>query len=132
MYKRKNFPFKCVICGKESFGGRNRKFCSKKCQFEWTGKRSAWKGLPTGTVGAIQELRVAVDLLKRGYEVFRPLSPSCSCDLLVLKDGGIKKIEVRTAYERKYDNKLFYPNNNIKAEYLALALPDKIIYKPEF
>jgi len=124
------FIFKCIVCGIETNGARGQKFCSDKCRAEYMGKRSSWKGLATGTVGAIQELRVSVDLLSKGYEVFRALSPSCSCDLLALKDKKLVKIEVRTAYENKI-GKLTYPKERIKAEHLALALPNRIIYEPE-
>lgn len=39
------------------------------------------------TKGALLELKVAIDLTKRGYEIFRPISPSASCDLLALEAG---------------------------------------------
>jgi hypothetical protein len=54
--------------------------------------------VPTGTVGAVAELLVAADLLKRGYEVFRAVSQACSCDLAVLKNGALLRVEVRTGY----------------------------------
>lgn len=59
--------------------------------------------LSSGTVGAVSELVVCADLLKRGYEVFRAVSPSCSCDLAILKEGKLHRVEVRTAttYEKK-------------------------------
>ena len=56
-------------------------------------------GLPTGTVGAISELLVAGDLLKKGYGVFRSVSPSCYCDILAIKNGEISEVEVRTGYK---------------------------------
>jgi hypothetical protein len=64
--------------------------------------------LPTGTVGAIAELAVAVDLMDRGYEVFRALSPSCSCDLAVLMNGTLIRIEVRSGYLRNASTKLLF------------------------
>jgi hypothetical protein len=51
-----------------------------------------------GTVGAIAELAVAVDLMERGYDVFRAVSPACSCDLAVLSGGELLRIEVRTGH----------------------------------
>lgn len=59
---------------------------------------SQYPGLPTGTVGAINELRVSVDLMARGYAVFRALSPSCPCDLAILKDDNLIRVEVKTGY----------------------------------
>lgn len=52
--------------------------------------------ISSSTVGAVGELRVAADLLTKGFEVFRALSPTCSCDLLAMKDGRIIRIECRT------------------------------------
>jgi hypothetical protein len=47
-------------------------------------------------VGAIGELIVAADLLKKGYHVFRSCSPSCPCDLAILKDEKLFRVEVKT------------------------------------
>jgi hypothetical protein len=108
-----------------------QKYCSKKCR----AKHSVWvlqrpyPGMSTGTIGAIGELRVCVDLLTKGYEVFRAVSPSCSCDLLVYKEGVATRIEVRTAYRTKSGN-VYHPNQHIRAETLAAVLPDVIIYEP--
>ena len=62
--------------------------------------------LSTATKGAIAELCVATDLMKKGYAVFRALSPNCFCDLVVYKDGISFYIEVRTGYESKLTKKL--------------------------
>ena len=37
----------------------------------------------TGDIGAMHEMMVATDLLRRGWEVFRSVSPSSSCDLVI-------------------------------------------------
>jgi hypothetical protein len=53
----------------------------------------------SGTIGAINELYVSSDLMARGLSVFRALSPSCKCDLIVmLANGDIKKVEVKTGH----------------------------------
>ena len=52
--------------------------------------------LSTGTKGALSELLVAADLMAKGYEVFRALSPSCSCDLIANNGKGLLRIECRT------------------------------------
>lgn len=91
--------------------------------------RSAYPGLATGTVGAIGELRVCVDLLAKGYEVFRAVSPSCSCDLLVLKSGVVTRIEVRTSY-RTRSGKVYYPTHNVRADIIAAVLGDELSYNP--
>ena len=126
----KLIPYTCVVCNKSGQGRLGRRYCSNECRDKWNNRRSQYNGLATATVGAIQELRVAADLLKKGYEVFRALSPSCSCDLLIKKNNRSVGVEVRTAYQRK-DGHLYYTKSKIRAEYLALALPDNIIYKPK-
>ena len=40
------------------------------------------KQVSPATRGAIAELRVATDLLARGYHVFRSVSPASPCDLI--------------------------------------------------
>lgn len=70
----------------------------EKLRAEWAGaaKPAGW-AIPASTVGAMNELLVASDLLRRGYEVYRAMSPAASCDLLVLRDGVLAgRVEVRT------------------------------------
>lgn len=88
--------------------------------------------IPTGTVGAIGELRVAIDLLSKKYEVFKALSPSCSCDLAILKNGKLKTIEVRTGNEIMLRSSEKYKKKYVKAEILAIVdyANEKIIYYP--
>ena len=59
-------------------------------------KRSMEPSSFRSTRGAISELTVSANLMARGYEVFRALSPSASCDLIALKDGEVLRVEVRT------------------------------------
>lgn len=129
-YKR-SFSNNCKVCSVGFVGRNNQIYCSKICQEKIYKYQSEFKNIPTGTVGAIQELRVGIDLLGRGYEVFRALSPSCSCDLLAKKDGNEITIEVRTGYLR-HNGKLTYPNIGIRASVLAVVLPGgEIVYNPK-
>jgi len=115
-----------------------RKFCSPKCSDAyWKGKYlelNPFKGKTSATTGAISELRACVDLLAKGYDVFRALSPNCPCDLAVLKDNKLLRIEVRTGHVST-SGKLYRTKgkgdeiNNI--DIYAWVLPDRIIYEPE-
>ena len=88
--------------------------------------------LPTGTTGAIQELRVAADLLIRGYAVFRSLSPACSCDLAVIKDKKLIRIEVASAYILKTGKAYFAKHNKDLYDIMALVFKDgRIEYRPD-
>ena len=114
-----------------------QRFCSKKCRndsnYNRYFTRSAYKanGISTGTVGAISDLRVCVDLLTKGYAVFRALSQSCPCDLAILKDGRLLTIESRTGTENKETGTINWSKAHFKSDHFAVVLPDRIFYDPE-
>lgn len=113
------------------------KYCSKECREEnrrlkyVSVNKPIYDSICTGTVGAIHELLVSVDLLKRGFDVFRSLSPSCSCDLAILKNRKLIKVEVTTG-KYSVSGKLFYPpKKDIKYDLLAVVVKHgDIIYLP--
>ena len=73
---------------------------------------SGEQALPSGTVGAMSELVASVDLLSRGYEVFRAVSSACSCDLIALGDDRKPlRIEVRTGRRSLTSGMLHFPRN---------------------
>lgn len=48
----------------------------------------------------MNELVAAADLMRKGYHVFRALSPSCPCDLIIYHGEDperVVRVEVRTA-----------------------------------
>jgi len=49
----------------------------------------------TSDKGSIGELRVAADLILKGYNVFYPASSTSPFDLLVYKDGEYKRLQVK-------------------------------------
>jgi len=126
----------CKNCGKPILS-QGSKYCSYECRSALARKKyheaNPFKGTSSATTGAISELRVAVDLMIKGYNVFRSLSPSCPCDLAVLREGVLLKIEVRTAH-RSTTGKLYNLKssrddvNNI--DHYAWVTGDEIIYEP--
>lgn len=127
---------KCVVCQQQRPYRYKRwgKCCSYNCKEKLREQQAALNGtvlLAAGTVGAISELRAAADLLSKGYEVFRALSPSCSCDLAILRNSHIIRVEVRTGQLGKNG---IVPKGQMnqmhRADILALVLPDKIVYHP--
>ena len=128
---------RCVRCNKILEGRRANwsvvKYCDRFCRIEYEKERYRSLNpkpiLPTATTGAINELRVAIDLLGKKYEVFRSLSPACSCDLAILKNKKLLRIEVRTAYKLP-SGRVTCPMYSFKADILAKVLDDKIIYEP--
>lgn len=108
----------CRGCGNE-FTSTNgmQSYCKKKCQRDAAIKRAKVKSLrrdflddaiPTGTIGAIHELVVCADLMRKGFHVFRAQSPSCPCDLIYMKGKELVRVEVRTGH-RLEGGRLSYP-----------------------
>lgn len=79
-----------------------RIYCSPKCQ-RIRNKRVARALNPgpvqrcTSDTGALSELLVCADLMKRGFEVFRAVSPAATCDMVVLSGKSTLRIQVKTA-----------------------------------
>lgn len=102
----------------------NQKTCSKKCRKEYyLPSIKNYKDIPSSTTGSISELIAAIDLMRKGYSVFRALSSACYCDLIAIETKEKKKleIEVRTGYKSK-EGKISFPkklsqydNGNITA-----------------
>lgn len=135
-----------MLCGKfisEQQQRHHAKYCSRDCLAEAQSQRyhKAQKlkyhedSIPTSashaTIGVISELRVTMDLLKRGYEVYKALNPSCTYgDLTVLRDHKLLRIEVRTAHRTATGKIYNYMSTKKDYDILALVLPDEIIYEP--
>lgn len=118
----------CLNCKKVFYSSvHNQKYCSKICCDE----RSAAKdgggigrryGLTTGQVGALSELIVCADLIRKGYEVFRAVSQHCSCDLTILKDGKLQRVEVRTGYRLRSGKASSLPTTKDQGRYDLFAI----------
>ena len=128
----------CINCGREISPAKVRrtrgtaKYCGPSCQNEhwkkqYAGQNTLWN-LPSGTVGAINELRVSVDLLVKGYSVFRALSPNCPCDLVLLFGRRVFRVEVTTGH-RTSTGRLTWPiKDGTRFDVLAVVLPESIVY----
>lgn len=128
----------CDICGK-LYKARVpfQKYCCLGCRYQARndGYTKHCSGLSPGTVGALSELKVATDLLEKGYEVFRSLSPACSCDLAVLKDGKLLRVEVTTG--NLVGGKLYSPKTKGQEAYFDIlaivnGFNNEITYRGEF
>jgi hypothetical protein len=135
---KESFYVSCSVCGKSFLTNRNdRKYCKGKCREDfWRARnvnlRQPTLKLATGTIGALSELIVCSDLLQRGYEVFRAVSPSCSTDLIASKNDNIFKVEVRTG-RYNASKKLYYANQNVRSHVVAVVtlVDKKIWYIPD-
>lgn len=110
------FKKQCIVCKTDYESVQPHSiFCSVGCrnqngQERWG--RTGDNSIPTGTVGAISEILVSAYLMKRGYSVFRALSPSCMCDLIIFKDNIFNRIEVRTGYKSLVTGNISFPGKD--------------------
>lgn len=88
--------------------------------------------LNPSTIGGISELKVACELLSKGYELFRPLVDNASCDFIILKNGEMRRVEVKTAHH-KTNGEIQRPSglDPTRFDILACVLPEGIAYEPE-
>ena len=111
------------------------RFCSNICRNTYQTKltgRYADKTISSATVGAISEMEVSSDLMKKGFAVFRALSPSCFCDLIACKNGYILRIEVTTGYQAENNRLSHAKKHNIdKLDIIAIYVRNisKIFYE---
>ena len=101
----------CDQCGEvyERATVRQR-FCGPRCSTAYHESQSKipaytpayGDGLPFPTKGALSELRACVDLLGRGFHVYRSMSPSSPWDLVVaIPSGRMLRVEVKSAVVNK-------------------------------
>ena len=132
--KASHGPFKCATCGKtHDWSSHWRKYCSYECRHAAKKKlNSASRDfkLPSSTVGTINELLVAADLLQRGFQVFRALSPSCDCDLAVLIGKRLVRLEVTTGVQCQNGNASFARHDPGRYDAIAIMVSNAIRYTP--
>lgn len=127
----------CKRCNIEFKDYTNKQYCSKKC------RRDSYKdvkgiilteeNLCPSSKGTLNELRVALDLISKGFYVFRSLSPNSPCDLVAIKKEKTLLIEVKTL-QYTVDGKYVcskITNKNGRFDIAAYAGKNTIIYKPE-
>jgi len=129
----------CRQCGdalSEQQKRRHSKYCSLECRRSGAARlyreanpsSTRTLGIAPSTIGAIGELLVSADLLKRGYNVFRSLSASADCDLVILTCRKLYRIEVTTGCKTR-GGKLMYPEHDgHKYDILAVVVGNGITY----
>ncbi|MCI0528347.1 MAG: hypothetical protein L0Y56_12980 [Nitrospira sp.] len=81
--------------------------------------------------GTFHEMKVVIDLMRRGYEVYRAVSGGAPCDFVAVKDGKAIRVEVTTGH--RYKTKLNHPPKDPnKFDVLAIVEHDGwITYRPD-
>lgn len=94
-------------CNKEFHTTRSfQKYCNSRCASAARLKDyevdpfSCGEEISPSNKGAFSEMIACADLIRKGYDVFRAVSPASPCDIVAIKDNIILRIEVRTA--RRY------------------------------
>lgn len=105
----------CTVC-KTEFDHRfdDVKYCSQKCKKQHHNYPSRQVNKKSYSVspaiqGTISEVLACNYYLRNGWEVYRNISAFGSNDLIIMRNGEIKKIEVRTGILYK-NGKIYYPN----------------------
>lgn len=97
--------------------------------------RTPMSHLNASEIGAWAEMVAASDLLRRGYQVFRAVSPSAPCDFVVVIENRCCRVEVKTAHRKKRGGLMFAQKDfdASKHDVLALVTPDgHVTYIPEW
>lgn len=88
-----------------------------------------------GNTGKINEGLVAIDLIKHGYDIYSPYSPTHPFDILAIKNGVGYRVEVKTGNVNKegkllpYTSKLNINNFDILAVLYNTTGGYEIVYK---
>ena len=132
-YKSRKNTIRCAACGSDFLGGLNHKFCSKSCERKTNAPLRENLNISSGKVGTISELLVCIDLMKKGWEVYKAIYQSSFCAAIAIKNGVILKLEIRTGYYNKNKDgglNLHYARNKIYDKNVAVytAYDNKIHY----
>jgi hypothetical protein len=119
---------RCPVCMKIFHTPRSNVYlCSDWCKDEYMkqeqGKLDYQGKIPSSTTGAISELRIATDLMAKGYHVFRALSASCPQDLIIKHGDSVKSIECRTGQTSKSGNLSFPKKDSDVPDIFAVFIP---------
>ena len=87
--------------------------------------------MPPDITGASSELKVAADLLERGFFVFRSVSRTGPCDLVAVRGKKILRVEVKTSSYRRGAKFCLGSGSPDRFDLLAVVRPDGIRYLPE-
>ena len=145
-YANKPFRITCMQCGGPIPPKRqnsNTKYCSDKCQKRASNikyrlhrklhpkptiKLEGSGTLSTFALGSVGESMACIDLIKKGYQVFKAFLPGQLCDLVILKDNKFETTEVRVGRIRSGGG-MEYTKPKTKVDVIAVVLPDKVVYK---
>jgi hypothetical protein len=124
----------CELCGNVTIAwSAKKRYCSSGCQrkaYSQSSRHSAHVDtIPFGNRGAVGELSVCVDLLQRGFEVFRSVSAHASCDLIAIQGELVYRVEVRSAWMNTDSGRVYVNNRGAgRQDILAIYTAEGVSY----
>ena len=87
--------------------------------------------LTSNRKGAIGELIVAIDLMEKRYDIFKPYCDDISgIDLVSYKDGWYDSLQVRYHTTTQVLSSIFFNVNPCQADTIAIPIANKVCYVP--
>ena len=123
----------CGVCKKGFVQTYKNKYCSEVCRkININSRITDHYNLSPGTIGALNELKVCADLMIKGYNVFRCVSPNSPHDLIISNDERILRVEVTTGTKHVSGNISHAGKTDRDFDILAIVVfSGEIIYKPD-
>ena len=138
----------CKYCDKPfpADAKSNRRFCNKVCagafakeSWRQQNPKSVLGTIATGTKAEVNEMRVAIDLLEKGYEVYRAAFQGMPCDFLIRGPSGVPgytlrvneaiRVEVTTG-NKSPNGTVAHPKRDAATyDMLAVVVGSEIVYK---
>jgi hypothetical protein len=92
-------------------------------------------GFTFGAKGAMGEMLVSVDLMKRGYSVFRAVSPETPFDLVAAKGDQLLRIECRCGSLHAKTGTLSFTRTTPRTgvalpDHYAVVVDEQVTYEP--
>jgi len=114
----------------------HKKYCCKGCQRKYLNKQLGFEkyddeNLNNNVRGAMNEMIVCADLIRKGFEVFKALTNN-SCDMAILMKKVLYRVEVTTGNIYCKNGRVHMPmKDKNKHDILAVVLKNgSIVYTP--
>jgi hypothetical protein len=120
----------CIICNKPLSSAAKELYkyvCSKPCKDVYDKTKNTSRGtepnISMTNKGALGEYAVSADLIRRGFKVFKALTPGGPFDLIIALGENLLRVEVKTGRKNIKTGTLYYGNTE-RNEYDILAIYD--------
>lgn len=111
---------------------RKSVYCDRFCANRHKKSLNPNKGMASGHVGAMNEMKTCCDLIKRGFEVFRSVSPANGVDLVIIDENKkTLRVEVTTGRYLPSGAITYTTHDNEKYDIIAVVTDKEIKYIPD-